>query len=175
VQRGAIPFFWEPILKILELLAKFCSILSGALLTFITLMTCYSLIGRNTTGQTIVGDFELTGVATGAAIALFMPLCQYKKANIIVDFFTAKATEATITQLDRLGALFMAAAFALLTWRTYLGGMNAWVSQSGSMMLGFPEWIVYAAMTPPLALSAAIALTQALMGDKFTNSEGASA
>jgi TRAP-type C4-dicarboxylate transport system permease small subunit len=162
-------------LKILELLAKFCSILSGALLTFITLMTCYSLIGRNTTGQTIVGDFELTGVATGAAIALFMPMCQFKKANIIVDFFTAKATEATITQLDRLGALFMAAAFALLTWRTYLGGMNAWVSQSGSMMLGFPEWIVYAAMTPPLALSAAIALTQALMGDKFTNSEGASA
>jgi len=122
-----------------------------------------------------VGDFELTGVATGAAIALFMPMCQFKKANIIVDFFTAKATEATITQLDRLGALFMAAAFALLTWRTYLGGMNAWVSQSGSMMLGFPEWIVYAAMTPPLALSAAIALTQALMGDKFTNSEGASA
>jgi len=56
-----------------------------------------------------------------------------------------------------------------------LGGMNAWVSQSGSMMLGFPEWIVYAAMTPPLALSAAIALTQALMGEKFTNSEGASA
>jgi len=162
-------------LKILELLAKLCSILSGALLTFITLMTCYSLIGRNTTGQTIVGDFELTGVATGAAIALFMPLCQFKKANIIVDFFTAKATEATIAQLDRLGALFMATAFALLAWRTYLGGMNAWATQSGSMMLGFPEWIVYAAMTPPLALSAAIALTQALMGDKFTNSEGASA
>ena len=122
-----------------------------------------------------MGDFELTGVATGAAIALFMPMCQFKKANIIVDFFTAKASEATTTQLDRLGALFMAAAFALLTWRTYLGGMNAWTSQSGSMMLGFPEWIVYAAMTPPLALSAAIALTQALMGEKFTNSAGASA
>ena len=122
-----------------------------------------------------MGDFELTGVATGAAIALFMPMCQFKKANIIVDFFTAKASEATTVQLDRLGALFMAAAFALLAWRTYLGGMNAWVSQSGSMMLGFPEWIVYAAMTPPLALSAAIALTQALMGEKFTNSAGASA
>ena len=162
-------------MKILELLAKLCSILSGALLTFITLMTCYSLIGRNTTGQTIVGDFELTGVATGAAIALFMPLCQLKKANIIDDFFTAKASESTIIQLDRLGALFMAATFSLLAWRTYLGGMNAWVSQSGSMMLGFPEWIVYAAMTPPLALSAAIALAQALMGDKFTSPEGASA
>ena len=162
-------------MKILEQLAKLCSILSGALLTFITLMTCYSLIGRNTTGTTISGDFELTGVATGAAIALFMPWCQFKKANIIVDFFTAKASEQTVAQLDRLGALFMAAAFALLTWRTYLGGMNAWVSQSGSMMLGFPEWIVYAAMTPPLALSAVIALTQAIMGEKFSVSEEASA
>ena len=138
-------------------------------------MTCYSLIGRNTTGQTIVGDFELTGVATGAAIALFMPLCQFKKANIVVDFFTAKASAATIAQLDRLGALFMAAAFALLTWRTFLGGLNAWTSQSGSMMLGFPEWIVYAAMTPPLALSAVIALTQALWGENPSNSEGVSA
>ncbi len=138
-------------------------------------MTCYSLIGRNTSGSTIVGDFELTGVATGAAIALFMPLCQFKKANIVVDFFTAKASPATIAQLDRLGALFMAAAFALLTWRTFLGGMNAWTSQSGSMMLGFPEWIVYAAMTPPLALSAAIALTQALMGENFRRLEEASA
>ena len=162
-------------MKILEQLAKLCSILSGALLTAITLMTCYSLIGRNTTGDTITGDFELTGVATGAAIALFMPWCQLKKGNIIVDFFTAKASENTVAQLDRLGALFMAAAFALLTWRTYLGGMNAWVSQSGSMMLGFPEWIVYAAMTPPLALSAVIALTQAIMGEKFTVGEGASA
>lgn len=138
-------------------------------------MTCYSVIGRNTSGSTIVGDFELTGVATGAAIALFMPLCQFKKANIVVDFFTAKASPATIAQLDRLGALFMAAAFALLTWRTFLGGMNAWTSQSGSMMLGFPEWIVYAAMTPPLALSAAIALTQALLGENFRRLEEASA
>jgi TRAP-type C4-dicarboxylate transport system permease small subunit len=137
-------------------------------------MTCYSLVGRNTTGDTIVGDFELTGVATGAAIALFMPLCQLKKANIIVDFFTAKASPTTLVKLDQLGAFFMAAAFGLIAWRTYLGGMNAWVSQSGSMMLGFPEWIVYAAMTPPLALSAVIALAQALLGDKFVASEEAS-
>lgn len=162
-------------MKILEQLAKLSSILSGVLLTFITLMTCYSLIGRNTTGDTIVGDFELTGVATGAAIALFMPLCQLKKANIIVDFFTARASESAILQLDRLGALFTAVAFALLAWRTTLGGMNAWTSQSGSMMLGFPEWIVYATMVPPLALSCLIAFIQALMGDRFETCEGVAA
>ena len=33
-------------MRTLEFLARLCSILSGALLTGITLMTCYSLIGR---------------------------------------------------------------------------------------------------------------------------------
>ena len=66
-------------------------------------------------------------------------------------------------------------AFGLLAWRTYLGGMNAWTSQSGSMMLGFPEWVVYAAMTPPLVLSGLIALAQAILGEKFVVSEGSAA
>ena len=56
-------------MRLLESLAKFCAILAGVLLTAITLMTCISLIGRNTIGLTLSGDFELTGVAAGAAIA----------------------------------------------------------------------------------------------------------
>ncbi len=73
-------------LKLLEYLATLCAVPAGALLTAIALMTCASLIGRNTTGATIVGDFELTGAATGAAIALFMPFCQIRRGNIIMDF-----------------------------------------------------------------------------------------
>lgn len=160
-------------MKILTTLSRLCAILAGLLLTGITLMTCYSLIGRNTIGSTITGDFELTGVATGAAIALFMPLCQLKRGNIIVDFFTAKASDVTNAQLDRFGALMLAATFVLLSWRTALGGLSAYESQSGTMMVGFPEWVVYAAMIPPFILTALIALTQAVMGD--TPSEGAGA
>ena len=138
--------------------------LAGVLLTVITLMTCVSLIGRNTTGWTIVGDFELSGSAAGAAVALFLPWCQWRRGNIIVDFFTAKASEGTNALLDRLGALLFAAAMALMTWRTAVGGLKAWESQSGSMMLGFPEWIVYVFMVPPLALCVLIGLVQAARG-----------
>jgi TRAP-type C4-dicarboxylate transport system permease small subunit len=149
-------------MRILSALAHLCAILAGLLLTGITLMTCVSLIGRNTTGWTINGDFELTGVATGAAIALFMPLCQLKKGHIIVDFFTARASEATNRHLDRLGALCVSAVFALLAWRTVLGGINAYDTFSGTMMLGFPEWVVYAAMVPPFVVCSLIGLLQAL-------------
>jgi TRAP-type C4-dicarboxylate transport system permease small subunit len=146
----------------LEKLAKLCAILAGVLMTFITLMTCVSLIGRNTTGDTLAGDFELTGVVAGAAVALFMPWCQLKRGNIIVDFFTAKVSDRINGQLDRLGALAMAAVFILLSWRTAMGGINAYNTHSGTMMLGFPEWVVYAAMVPPFILTAVISLHQAV-------------
>jgi TRAP-type C4-dicarboxylate transport system permease small subunit len=151
-------------LRVLETLAKFCAIVAGFILTGITLMTCVSLIGRNTTGTTLVGDFELTAVTAGAAIALFLPWCQVRRGNIIVDFFTAKASERTTERLDRIGALLLGLSIALLAWRTSLGGLSSWNAHSTTMMLGFPEWIVYCAMVPPLVLTAVIALWQAAFG-----------
>ena len=43
-----------------------------------------------------------------------------------------------------------------------LGGINAYDTFSGTMMLGFPEWVVYAAMVPPFVVCSLIGLLQAL-------------
>mgnify|MGYP000991671555 FL=1 len=148
-------------MKLLSLLARACAVLAGVLLTTITLITCVSLLGRNTIGKTLVGDYELTAVAAGAAVALFLPWCQLKRENIIVDFFTARLPPATNAILDRFGALLLALVLVLLAWRTGVGAIGAFNSNSGTMMLGFPEWITYALMVPPMALTAVIALVQA--------------
>ena len=150
--------------RTLEALAKACAVLAGVLLTVITLMTCASLVGRNTVGITLAGDFELTGVVAGAAIALFLPWCQLKRGNIIVDFFTSSASARTNAWLDRFGALLLALSIGLMAWRSVLGGLNAYNTHSGTMMLGFPEWVVYACIVPPLALTALIGLWQAAFG-----------
>jgi len=152
-------------MKLLEGLARLCAVIAGVLMTVITLMTCASLIGRNTIGWTIVGDFELSGAAAGAAIALFLPWCQVRRGNIIVDFFTAKAAAGTNAALDRFGSLLYALALGLMAWRTAIGGLSAWKTQSTTMMMGLPEWIVYVFMVPPLALCALIGLAQAAFGD----------
>jgi TRAP-type C4-dicarboxylate transport system permease small subunit len=152
-------------LKLLSLLAGICAILAGVVLTAITLITCISLIGRNTIGTTLVGDYELTAAAAGAAVALFMPLCQLRRENIIVDFFTSRLSAAANGRLDRLGSLLLGLVFALLAWRTTMGGISAFNSNSSTMMLGFPEWIVYAFMVPPMVLTGVIALTQTVYGD----------
>ncbi len=151
-------------MRVLESLARLCAILAGLLLVFITVMTCASIIGRDLFGKAINGDFELSGAAAGAAIALFMPWCQFRRGNIIVDFFTTRASERSQAVMDRIGALLLGCVMALMAWRTTLGGLNAWNTQSGTMMLGFPEWIVYVGMVPPLALAAVIGLHQALFG-----------
>lgn len=151
-------------MRLLEPLAKACAVLAGLLMTVITLMTCVSLIGRNTTGWTIAGDFEISGFVAGAAVALFLPWCQIKRGNIIVDFFTARARVSTQAGLDRFGALLMALMMGLMAWRTAVGGLSAWSSQAGSMMLGVPEWWVYVGMVPPLVLTTLIALVQAARG-----------
>ncbi len=151
-------------MRILEKLADFCASLAGVLLTLITLITCSSLIGRNTVGVTLVGDFELTGVVAGAAISLFLPWCQVRRGNIIVDFFTAKMTESTNSKLDRLGAFLLCCVMGLLMWRVSIGGLNAYRSGSATMLLNFPEWTVYAVMVPALGLTAAIAFVQAIFG-----------
>ena len=158
-------------MKLLESSAKFCAILAGTLLVLITLMTCTSVIGRETVGKTISGDFELSGVLAGAAIALFMPWCQFKRGNIMVDFFTTGASEKTQKNMERFGALLLAVVMALMAWRTTLGGLNVFNTHSETQILGFPEWVAYCAMVPPLALTALIALYQSVFGFGDDNTE----
>jgi TRAP-type C4-dicarboxylate transport system permease small subunit len=93
-----------------------------------------------------------------------MPWCQWRRGNIIVDFFTTKASERTNDALDRFGAVLLAICFALLAWRTTLGGLNAYDTHSESQMLGFPLWVVYVAMVPPFVLAAVIGAWQAVFG-----------
>ena len=151
-------------MKALSTLARMSAILAGLLMTSITLLTCGNLFLRNVTEDAIPGAFEMTALATGAAIALFMPLCQVRQGNIIVDFFTANCSDETNAIMDRIGALVLSAIFALLAWRTVIGGLSAYNANSLTMLMGIPEWIVYAAMVPPFALTAIIGLTQSVFG-----------
>jgi len=160
-------------MRVLGALAKACALLGGVMLMLIAATTCASVLGRNFLGFSLVGDFELTGVAAGLAVVLSMPWCQLTRNNIIVDFFTARATPKTTDRLDRVGALLLSCVMALLAWRTSLGGLNAWSNHSSSMLLGLPDWVVYGGMVPPLALTAAIGLWQAMLATPQPEPDGA--
>src|SRR3954469_16667183 len=112
----------------LERLARLCALLAGALIAFRVVLTCGSIVGRETVGRTLTGDFELVGLATGAAVGLFMPLCQFHRGNIVVDVFTAKAPAAFNEALERVGAMLLGICCALLSWRAAFGGWSSFQS-----------------------------------------------
>ena len=153
----------------LDRLARQCALLGGVLLMGILLVTCASVFGRNLLQRSLVGDFEFTGLACGVAVALFMPWCQVRRGNILVDFFTARTSAPTVAWLDRCGALLVSFCMLGLAWRCAVGGLNAHANFSTSMLLGLPHWWVYAGMAPALALAALIGLHQALWPQLLLN------
>jgi len=142
-------------------LARMCAYLAGVVLTAMALMSAWSIVGRAATGKPIQGDFELVQIGCAMCVGLFLPICQLKGGNIIVDFFTARASARTRSWLDALGALVIAVMMALLTWRTAIGTIDVRANAETSMIMGVPIWWGYAGMLPGMAVTVLAALVSA--------------
>jgi len=148
----------DPVGRVLNWACKISAAIGGTALIGIALMTLSSVIGRALFSKPIQGDFELVQLACAVCVAAFLPYCQWQKANIIVDFFTTKASLKTQTRLDGVGALLLSIAVGLAAWRTCVGAISVKGSGETSMLMGFPVWIAYACMVPGLALTSIVAL-----------------
>ena len=148
--------------RLLDVLARAFAFGGGAVLVLMTCMSVVSILGRALLGTPVPGDFELVQVGSAAAIAAFLPYCQLRRGNIIVDFFTVRASPRVQGGLDAFGALLLAAAMALLAWRTAVGLGTVRASREVAMITGFPIWLGYAAIVPSLVLATAVALHTAV-------------
>ncbi|MGD6626339.1 TRAP transporter small permease subunit, partial [Xanthomonas citri pv. citri] len=105
-------------LVVLRFLALLFALLGGLAASAVGVLTASSIVGRALWSSPIPGDVELTQFGIALAISLCLPWCQLHGANIIVDFFTARAAARTQRLLDGIGAVLLAAMTALLAWRT---------------------------------------------------------
>jgi TRAP-type C4-dicarboxylate transport system permease small subunit len=144
--------------RVLDGLSRAFAFGGGAVLVALTGMSVASITGRALLGTPVPGDFELVQVGCGAAIAAFLPYCQLRRGNIIVDFFTTRASGRAQGRLDAFGAVLLALVLAALAWRTAVGMVAVRAAGEVSMIVGFPIWIGYAAIVPSLALAAVVAL-----------------
>ena len=144
--------------RALDGLARAFALAGGAILVSLTLMSVASVTGRALLGTPVPGDFELVQIGCGAAIAAFLPYCQLRRGNIIVDFFTVRAGPRVQGALDALGALLLTLVMAVLAWRTALGMVAVRAAGEVSMIVGFPIWVGYAAIVPSLVLATVAAL-----------------
>lgn len=148
-------------MKALGRIAAAFALLGGAVGGAVALLTVASIAGRSLASSPIAGDVELTQFGVALCISLCLPWCQLHGGNIIVDFFTQKASPRTLRRLDGVGAALVAVMTGLLAWRTAAGAVSVHGAGETTMILGLPMWISYAVLAPGLALTAMVALAQA--------------
>jgi TRAP-type C4-dicarboxylate transport system permease small subunit len=160
--------FTDPVGRLLEMIARFFAIVGGIVLTGLTLMSVYSVFMRNLVGAPIIGDFELVQMGCAIAIASFLPFTQLRGGNIMIDFFTARASVRTRAALDTIGALLLGLALGLLAWRTGLGGLSVWRNDETTMIMAVPVWWGYGMMTPPMAVASLAAFYSAWRHTRYS-------
>ena len=141
------------------------SALGGAVLLFAACaLSVYSVAGRWLSGTPVLGDVEMVQMACALAIAACLPYAQMKNAHVIVDFFTASAPLGVRRTLDRIASLVLAAAAAVIAWRSFVGAVEAATSGESSMILGWPLWWSYLTLGPGVGLLSLTGLYTAWKG-----------
>jgi TRAP-type C4-dicarboxylate transport system permease small subunit len=112
-------------------LAIFGGLLGCAMAALVTI----SVTGRYLFNRPVPGDYDIVAILCGCAIFAFLPYCQLQRGNVLVDFFTVRASPRARSILDAIGKLLYLAAAAMFTWRLYYGALE--MRQSGEQIAAF--------------------------------------
>lgn len=148
--------------------ARWLAISGGLLMLGVGFLVVASVLSLRLTGDTIPGELELVQMATALAVFAFLPFCQARRANIVVDTFTAWLPDAVTRAVDAFWDLAYAAVAAVLAWRLAVGAAETTRAGTGTMILGLPVgWAIAAcaAMAGFLAL-VAVATSARLLRDR---------
>jgi TRAP-type C4-dicarboxylate transport system permease small subunit len=117
-------------------LAMFGGLLSCAMAAVVTA----SVTGRYLFNRPVPGDYDIVAILCGCAIFSFLPYCQLQRGNVLVDFFTVRASPRARSILDAIGKVLYLAAAAMFTWRLYYGALEMRQSNEQIAAFGFYRW-----------------------------------
>ena len=136
---------------------------AGSLLVIaVALIVVTSVVRRWLTDDVILGTVEIVEIATALAVFTFLPLCQARRGNVVVDTFTTGLTARTRDRVDAFWDLVYAAVAALIAWQLLQGARDTIASRTTSMMLGLPTGYAIGACALMAALLALVAVATAL-------------
>jgi TRAP-type C4-dicarboxylate transport system permease small subunit len=149
-----VPPSFGPIGRALLVLAKALALAGGLVFMGLVVMSIVSIVGRKLAAAPVPGDVEVLQMCAAFACASFFAYCHLIGGDVKVDFFTAKASPATVHRLDAFGSLLFGTVGALLAWCSAAGALVVRASEETSMILGWPLWVAQALMVPGLVLMA---------------------
>lgn len=144
--------------KVLRYWVTALALLGGLALVALAVMSVVSIGGRVLFSKPIQGDFELAQMLAAVAVALFLPYCHLRRAHVVVDFFTAKASKRFKHGLDALSELLLTLVAGVFARQLFIGMTDAQNSGETSMLLGVPIWWPYTALVLAFASLSASAL-----------------
>ncbi len=133
----------DPVGQALYRTSRALAIFGGVILCGLALMTAVSITGRAAFSEPVRGDFELVAIGTGIAVFAFLPWCQLRRGNVLVDFFMNHASVRAKAFCDAVGAMVYVALGALLTWRMVYGGIDMYQYSEKSLTINFPRWTTF--------------------------------
>lgn len=129
--------------KLLLGVASIMAFCGGAILLLLVFVNVISIISRIIFGESLVGDFELIEIACAVAIFMFLPLCQLKNGNIVVEAFTLRLSNSKKIILDLIGDLIFAIVALFFSIRMVFGLQDMVKYREETMLLEIPVWIPF--------------------------------
>ena len=124
-------------------LSEILALLGGVILVLVAVVTIVSVIGRTGFNLPILGDSEIVEIGIAYSLFSFLAYCQMRGANVIIDFFTARAPVMVRNGLDAVSNVVFAVVVCILTWRLAVGGIETYGRADFSMFLNIPLWWGY--------------------------------
>jgi TRAP-type C4-dicarboxylate transport system permease small subunit len=151
VREGPLAAFARPL-----------AIAGGFLMIAVAIMVTVSVAMRWLINGSVPGDIELVQIGTAIAVFTFLPICQARRGNIMVDTFTTRLPRRLRATLDALWDLAYAGIAAVIAWRLGVGAWDTIRSNTVSMMLGLPTGWAIAACAVMAGFLAIVAMATAL-------------
>lgn len=142
-------------------LTRWFAIAGGIGFMGLVAMSLVSIVGRKIAATPVPGDIEVMQMGTAIASAMMLAYCEMARQHLRVDFFTANLSEKIRNVLDALSHLVLAVVAVVIAWRTGLSAMSLNEAGETSVILGWPVWIVMAALVPSFLLLAVAGLYNA--------------
>lgn len=128
---------------VLPRLTRALAILGGAMVMASAFVVVVSVLVRWSGLGAIGGDFEIVQMATALSVFCFLPYCQARRGNIMVDTFTTWLPTAAQRGLDTLWDLVYAGMAGIIAWQLMRGAYDTISSHTVSMVLGLPTgWAI---------------------------------
>jgi TRAP-type C4-dicarboxylate transport system permease small subunit len=126
--------------RALDLTASSLAIFGGLLSCVMAAVVTVSVTGRYLLNWPVPGDYDIVGILCGCAIFAFLPYCQLKRGNVLVDFFTTRASPRAKSVLDAIGTVLYLAVAVMFTWRLCYGAVEMRQSNEQIAAFSFYRW-----------------------------------